>query len=968
MLSFSLDHTKRFLEALDCKLPSGEFTFQTFVDEKRYKRDPSKRHLRKVLNGTFEEHVETLKRLNEQGAGIFVTINVTDGQGRKDHNIVNLRSAFVDADNIDLLDVFRNDPDVDRCYPNIIVNSKNGLHAYWLLDRWEDKSRFTPLQVALIEKFGTDEEPRDLARVMRIPGFFHMKDPTKPFLVTLEHVKTFCDVSGHERDGSKRDGSRRGYRIDRLSELLNLDLPDMTPKWQKQLEKHPASIPKAEWAHDLQFRLYLAERYLNTIEPPTKGTGNAHETVGSACRVGHDFDVDQQAFWPALREWGAKCNPPFIERDLAYEYETFLKATKYPPGTKLYDSQFNREAQYRGWLRDQGLDVYTGGDFRSDEVPWNDSPPPGLRSIFIKLSPPNLDDISDQSFPDDYSFEQDPLNRALDPDDERVIEDEQTQIKRATEQKKAQKEKRKKERKKLLEEGPGYLVWTDYGDPPPLQKTKDGRFKMRPQHPREMAWHFLNEVCKTKDRLCTLHWYQDRFFQWNGVSYRRYKIDGYRRRPAQFLAKCAEELPDKTDEDDEPIFVQFKVKKGRKIELLEALCDLVALDENDIEAPCWLINDPTLPDPREIICCQNGLLDVRNNRLLPPTPAFFSLNSISIDYDPKAPSPTRFLSFLDDTFGNDDESKKLLKWWFGYCMTQDTRFQKMLMLVGESRSGKGVLTRMLQKLVGRTAYCSMKFHRMADRFAFQDALGKSVLVFPDARIGGKLDQSAVVADLLSITGEDPIPIDRKFGDSITEQLKCRIMIVSNEPLKLHDTSGALRNRLLLINFPYARAEEDQDRNLEHSLDPELPGILNWAIEGWHELQAAGRFFQPGSGIAQIETFAAQSSPMKEFIRDVCDVGSELTIPTKGLFSAWKFWTEAVGYKQGNQATFGKNLLSAIPTVKKVKKGARGEQRLLYQGLTVNPGKFVDFMVNNSDFSSENALSQIFPSEQTPLFN
>ena len=966
MLSFSLDQAKRFLEALSSKLPGVKFTFQTFIDDKREKHNPDKKHLRKVLNGTLEEHAQTLQKLNEEGAGVFVTINITDGTGRKDKNITNLRSAFIDADNVDLLEVFKKDPDVDRCYPNILVKSKRGLHAYWLLDTWEDKSNFTPLQVSLIEKFGTDPEPRDLARVMRLPGFYHVKDPEDPTLVTLEHVETHCDVSGNERDGSLRDGDRRGYRISRLAELLNLELPDMTPKWQKQQQTRASiSRPDADWAQDPAFRIHLAERYLQTIDPPVRGSGTAHDTVGSACRVGHDFDCGMGEFWPVLREWGARCSPPFEEKNLRYEFETFLRATKYPPGTKFHDTQFNRPAQYRGWLRERGIDVYTGGDYRNDDVQWSDEAP-GVRSRFIEPDIPNLDEISEAPFPPDYSFEEDPLNRPLDADDERMIEDEQTKIKRALQQKKVEKKKRKKAREKISERGPGYLVWQDHGDPPKLGKTKDGRFKVRPQHPREIAWHFLNECCKTEDGLSTLFWHNDRFCQWDNVSYRRYKKDGYRRKPAQFLSRCAEEL-DKTDDNDEPIWAQFKVNQKRKSEALEALEDIVSLEE-DIQAPCWLVHDPDLPDPQEIICCQNGLFDVRNNCLLPPNPAFFSLNSISIDYHPEAPPPLEFLNFLDSVFRQDEESKKLLKWWFGYCMTQDTRLQKMLMLVGKSRSGKGVLTRLLKKLVGDRAYCSMKFHRMSSNFALSSAMDKSVLVFPDARIGGKLDQAAVVAELLSITGEDPIDIDRKHLDQITLQLRCRIMVVSNEPLKLHDTSGALRNRLLLINFPYGRTEEEQDLDLEERLEPELPGILNWAIEGWHELQSAGRFFQPKSGIAQLETFAAQSSPMKQFIDNMCDLGPESTIATKGLFTAWKFWAEAMGYKPGNQATFGKNLLTAVPSLERRREGGRGQQKHLYKGLTVNAEKVEEFIRNNSDFKADTVLHEIYPPEQTPMFN
>jgi len=972
MTSFSLDQTKRFLEALASKLGGDDkFTFQTFGDGKHRKK--VKQH-RRILHGTLDEHAEQLKRLNQAGAGIFVTVNLTDGGGREEENIIGLRAAFVDADNVDLLEIFDGDPDVDNCYPNILVKSKRGYHAYWLLDRWEPKESFTPLQMALIGKFGTDPEPRDLSRVMRLPGFFHMKDePTevcskeqfekaikegRAEKTTLEHVEMFCDVGGYEKDGSPRDGDRRGYKVDRLVELLNLDIPDLTPEWKKQGFKPSASSSSA---FSPEFRLYLAENYLHRILPPTKGSGDAHVTVGSACRVGHDFDVDESAFWPVLREWGARCNPPFIESDLRYEYETFLKATKYPPGTKLHDSEYNREAQHRNWLRARGFNVPSSGEvYREDgEVPWSDTAD-NRDSRFVRADKDFSDDAPDVPFPSsDLPPDANLLNENLDPIDEHMLEDEQNRIKRAIEKKEQDKKKRVKKRKELAAKGPGYLVWTDHGDPPPLEKTKDGRYKTRPQHPRETAWHFLNVMCQNDEGVRTLHFHNDRFVQWDGVCYQRFKPEGYRRKPAQFLASCAEET-DKEDSDDQPIFKQFKVNQKRKSEMLDALRDLVSLDES-IQAPCWLIENNGLPDPREVIVCQNGLLDVRNNRILPPTPAFFSLNSVSIDYDPDAPRPTEFLAFLDSVFGDDRESKRLLKWWFGYCLTQDTRHQKMLMLVGESRSGKGVITRLLEKLVGPRAYGSMKFHKMASNFALSSAIDKTVLVFPDARIGGKIDQSAVVADLLSITGEDVMFIDRKNLDPISLKLTCRIMTVSNEPLKLHDTSGALRNRILLINFPKGFSDSE-DRDLERRIDGELPGILNWAVEGWLELQESEGFVQPESGQAQIDAFSAQSSPMRQFINDLCKTGANKEVSTKVLYNAWKFWATAMGYKPGNRAVFGKNLVSVLPSLTKTRPKEGAKQVWKYAGLEVDFDTLKAFVANDTNYDPAEIVEQIDPSQ------
>jgi hypothetical protein len=45
---------------------------------------------------------------------------------------------------------------------------------------------FEPMMRAIIRIFNTDPQVVDVCRVMRLPGFFHMKKPKDPFLITLQ--------------------------------------------------------------------------------------------------------------------------------------------------------------------------------------------------------------------------------------------------------------------------------------------------------------------------------------------------------------------------------------------------------------------------------------------------------------------------------------------------------------------------------------------------------------------------------------------------------------------------------------------------------------------------------------------------------------------------------------------------------------------------------------------------------------
>lgn len=151
-------------------LSEGEdVTFQTFDDSTRKDRS-----LARIFHGTLEAHASELISLNQQGAGVFVTINQTDGKGRETANIVKVRAVFVDLDGAPLEPVLK-----APVTPHITIESSSGrYHAYWLIEglRLEE---FRPVQLALANRFNTDPKIIDLPRVMRLPGFYHQK--SKPF-------------------------------------------------------------------------------------------------------------------------------------------------------------------------------------------------------------------------------------------------------------------------------------------------------------------------------------------------------------------------------------------------------------------------------------------------------------------------------------------------------------------------------------------------------------------------------------------------------------------------------------------------------------------------------------------------------------------------------------------------------------------------------------------------------------------
>jgi putative DNA primase/helicase len=181
---------------------------------------------------------------------------------------------------------------------------------------------------------------------------------------------------------------------------------------------------------------------------------------------------------------------------------------------------------------------------------------------------------------------------------------------------------------------------------------------------------------------------------------------------------------------------------------------------------------------------------------------------------------------------------------FGYVLWGRTDLHKILLLIGPTRVGKGVIARILAALVGRGNDAGPTLAGLATNFGLAPLVGKPLALVSDARLGGR-NVHQVVERLLSISGEDLLTIDRKYREPWTGKLTARFLIISNELPNFGDASGAIARRFLVLTLTRSwLGREDPD--LTTALLCELPGILRWSLDGLDVLTPQGRSTQPQS--------------------------------------------------------------------------------------------------------------------------
>jgi putative DNA primase/helicase len=369
----------------------------------------------------------------------------------------------------------------------------------------------------------------------------------------------------------------------------------------------------------------------------------------------------------------------------------------------------------------------------------------------------------------------------------------------------------------------------------------------------------------------------------------------------------------------------------RKIgDKLEALAALVILSD-DFEQPCW-INGHDVAGP--IVAVHNGLLDIATRTLHPHSPLYFNQTSVPFDYDPLAPPPARWLAFLDELWPQESEAIDVLGEWFGYVVSGRLDLHKILMMVGPTRGGKGIIARILSALIGKRNVCGPTLNSLGGDFGLAPLIGKSLAIISDARFIGK-NGNIVVERLLSISGEDTLTVNIKYKEQWNGKLPCRLHVISNELPGLGDASTAVVGRivLLLLSRSWLGRENHQ---LESDLCCELPGILNWSLAGLERLtfDNKNRFTRPASAEEAIVVMRDLASPVGAFVREKCKLEANEQIEVGTLYEVYKTWCQDNEHPKSSKQVFGRDLRAAIPSIRMGQSGGRGHRVRIYVGIAL----------------------------------
>ena len=264
---------ERFVELLT-GIPDAAMHWRVIADP------PDAEDARKLEPGPILARIEEMRNYQDQGFGVFVVVNAGGSCGSQ---ITDIRAVFIDADG-------RRLPERWHVQPHfIVIRDETHWHAYWLVGG-VTVSQFTALQKRLISRYDSDPVVCDLARVMRVPGFKHLKTPNNPIEVRLE------DWTGRDRDW---------WQLPLSLEQVTNGLPEL-----KNKDGTPVRQCRPDLALDLPVNVEHARKVLRswTDAEPGEGNGWAYKAAQRAMDFGLSPEMaievvaERDAFNPSPRD------------------------------------------------------------------------------------------------------------------------------------------------------------------------------------------------------------------------------------------------------------------------------------------------------------------------------------------------------------------------------------------------------------------------------------------------------------------------------------------------------------------------------------------------------------------------------------------------------------------------------------------------------------------------------------------
>ena len=387
-----------------------------------------------------------------------------------------------------------------------------------------------------------------------------------------------------------------------------------------------------------------------------------------------------------------------------------------------------------------------------------------------------------------------------------------------------------------------------------------------------------------------------KWMKWDGV---RWKIDtdGEAHRAAIFTARARKAAATYIPNEDTKKNAERWAKDSESLAKRNAMLN-TAIHLSSIEVQINQFDqNPFLAGVK------NGTLDLKTGEFRESKRKDYLSMQFNVSFDPLAKAP-RWEQFLYEVFAEDKELIAWLQRAVGYSLTGDTSEQKIFLCYGNGANGKSVFLDVLSHLLGDySGNCS---------FSTFDANKKNEATNDLAALKGKRlvtvietdeDKRLAEARVKAVTGQDNVSARFLYGEFFSYKPSFKIWMAMNHKPLIRGTDKGIWRRILLIPFTQNFINK-ADPYLVSKLIEELPGILNWGLEGlkeWKEKRLGStKAIEEAS-----DNYKKESDLLQQWIDESLELEVQSITASSDAYQAFAEWCRGRGFPIWSINSFGR---------------------------------------------------------------
>jgi putative DNA primase/helicase len=158
----------------------------------------------------------------------------------------------------------------------------------------------------------------------------------------------------------------------------------------------------------------------------------------------------------------------------------------------------------------------------------------------------------------------------------------------------------------------------------------------------------------------------------------------------------------------------------------------------------------------------------------------------------------------------------------------------------------------------------------------------------------------------TVTGGERVVARRLFEGQFEFDPTFKLTLSANEKPRITGQDEGIWRRVILVPFDAFFARDKRNRKLLGTLMKELPGVLNWLLDGYRLWRERGLVI-PDVVVAATDRYRAESDAVGEYLR-VCTASAEhARLRAKDLYDVYSSWCRRNAVDPISNNAFGRRL-------------------------------------------------------------